>query len=84
MDSEHTTHTRTRTKRDVPFRCAWCSQDHTQLRYPGPQRRSCSDAWKRAAHNTFAAARMRRHREQDQGSTPLVSLPGAPMARHRA
>ena len=69
MDSQRKAHARTLTRRDVTFRCEWCGEEHTQRRYPGPPPRYCSDACKKDAQNTLAAARMRRHRAQ-QGSTP--------------
>ncbi len=66
MNAEQKTTQRTIKQRPITFRCEWCGEEHTQLRYPGPTPRYCSEACKREAQNALAAARMRRRRGRQQ------------------
>jgi len=56
-------HCRTLTARAVTYRCEWCSQERTELRYPGPSPRYCPGC-KLQAQNSMAARRMRAMRER--------------------
>ncbi len=56
-------HRRTLTERAVTYRCEWCSQERTELRYPGPSPRYCLEC-KQQAQNSMAARRMRQMRER--------------------
>ena len=52
---------RTITPRPVTFRCEWCGEESTELRYPGPVPRYHAGC-KHEAQNALAAGRVRRMR----------------------
>lgn len=55
---------RTRTTRAITFRCAWCTTEVTQERYPSPKPRYCSDTCEKEAGREKTRKRVQKFREQ--------------------
>jgi hypothetical protein len=59
-----------RTQRPVTYRCEWCGQESTELRYPGPPPHYHA-ACKTPAQNSIARNRMQAWRERNRQQQQL-------------